>query len=247
MGHKVNPVSFRLGVLFDWQSRWFSQRNYRAYVKEDVELRDWLFEKLRAAFVGKITIDRSMRGISVNIFTSRPGVIIGRGGAGAEELRKEIARRVKGRPQVKLNIEEIRDPDRDARLIGLNVAEQIEKRIPFRRALRSAVERGRGAGLQGIRVSLSGRLNGADMSRTEWAVEGSVPLHTLRADVDFARVTARTTYGAIGVKVWAYKGKRFGREVETQTVRPNVAGQHQLTAPTRGGGAPRDTQQGGRS
>jgi len=237
MGHKVNPVSFRIGTLFDWQSRWFNQRTYRQQIQEDVELRDWLLEKLRAAFVSRIIIERSMRGITVAIYTSRPGVIIGRGGAGAEELRKEIAHRVKGRPQVKLNIEEVRDPDKDARLIGLNVAEQIEKRIPFRRALRSAVERGRAAGLQGIRVALSGRLNGADMSRTEWAVEGSVPLHTLRAEVDFARVTARTTYGAIGVKVWAYKGKRFGREVEQSTNRPDVAGQHQLTAPTRGGRA----------
>ncbi|MFO0704480.1 MAG: 30S ribosomal protein S3 [Candidatus Andersenbacteria bacterium] len=234
MGHKVNPVSFRIGTLYDWQSRWFNERTYRTLIQEDVTLRDWLLKKLKSAFVSRITIDRSMRGITVSIYTSRPGVIIGRGGAGAEELRKEIARRVKGRPQVKLNIEEVRDPDRDARLIGLNVAEQIEKRIPFRRALRSAVERGRSAGLQGVRIALSGRLNGADMSRTEWAVEGSVPLHTLRADVDFARVTARTTYGAIGVKVWAYKGKRFGREVEQNATRPTVTGQRQLTAPTRG-------------
>lgn len=236
MGHKVNPVSFRLGTLYDWQSRWFNQRTYRQLIREDVEIREWLLTKLRAAFVAKVVIERSARGITVTIYTSRPGVIIGRGGSGAEELRKEIARRVKGKPQVKLNIEEIRDPDRDARLLALNVAEQLEKRIPFRRALRSAIERGKGAGLIGVRVSVSGRLNGADMSRTEWAVEGSVPLHTLRAEVDFATATARTTYGAIGVKVWAYKGKRFGREIDQQTARPVVTGQRQLTAPSRGEG-----------
>ena len=234
MGHKVNPISFRLGILYDWQSRWFNQRTYRAYIKEDVMLREWLTERLKSAFVAKIVIERSMRGITISIHSSRPGVIIGRGGAGAEELRKMIARRVKGRPQVKLNIEEVRDPDRDAQLIAQNVAEQLEKRIPFRRALRSSVERARSAGLQGVKVAVAGRLNGADMSRTEWAVEGSVPLHTLRAEVDFARATARTTYGAIGIKVWVYKGKRFGREIQNQTQPPEVAGQHQLTAPTRG-------------
>jgi len=233
MGHKVSPTSFRLGVLYDWQSRWFNERAYRDNIKEDVGLRDWLLAKLRNAFVSKILVERSARGLTISIFTSRPGVIIGRGGAGAEDLRKMIAKRVKGKPQIKLNIEEIRDPDKDARLIGLNVADQIEKRLPFRRALRTAVERASAAGAMGVKVSVSGRLNGAEMSRSETAVEGSVPLHTLRADIDFARTTAYTTYGTIGVKVWVYKGKRFGRATD-QTTSSAAGGQQQLTAPTRG-------------
>lgn len=234
MGHKVNPISFRIGTLYDWQSRWFDERNYRHLAQEDNELRDWLMKKLKTAFVSKITFERSMKGLTVTVYTSRPGVIIGRGGAGAEDLRKEISRRVKGKPQVKFNIEEVRDPDRDAHLLALGVAEQLEKRIPFRRALKSSVERARSAGAQGVKIVVSGRLNGADMSRTEWAVEGSVPLHTLRAEVDFARATARTTYGAIGVKVWIYKGKKFKKETEERTIQPPTTGQRQLTAPARG-------------
>jgi small subunit ribosomal protein S3 len=233
MGHKVNPVSFRIGILYDWQSRWFNERTYRQQIKEDEIIREWLLKKLRSAFVSKIVIERSARGITVGIFTSRPGVIIGRGGSGAEELRKEVARRVKGKPQVKLNIEEVRDPDRDARLLAQNVAEQIEKRMPFRRVLKNSVERAMSAGVQGVRVGVSGRLNGAEMSRTEWAAEGSVPLHTLRAEIDFAKATAYTTYGTIGVKVWLYKGKRFEKE-QTAMPTPVATGQRQLTAPTRG-------------
>ncbi len=232
MGHKVNPTSFRIGTLFDWNSKWFNQRIYRQLIKEDSEIRDWLTKKLRSAFVSHIGIERSARGITIAIHTSRPGVIIGRGGAGAEELRKEIAKRVKGKPQVKLNIEEIRDPERDAHLISLNMAEQIEKRLPFRRVLKGAIERARGAGVQGIRVGVAGRLNGAEMSRTEWLADGSLPLHTLRADIDFAKATAFTTYGTIGIKVWVYKGQRFGREVEPTA--PVVSGQRQMTAPQRG-------------
>ena len=235
MGHKVSPTSFRLGVLYDWQSRWFNERKYRDQIKEDVGLRNWLLAKLRNAFVSKVLLERSARGLTVSIFTSRPGVIIGRGGAGAEDLRKSLARRVKGKPQIKLNIEEVRDPDRDARLIGLNVADQIEKRLPFRRALRTAVERASAAGAEGVRVAVSGRLNGAEMSRSEWAAEGSVPLHTLRADIDFARTTAYTTYGTIGIKVWVYKGKRFGRPTDQAAAPVAGSGQRQLTAPTRGG------------
>lgn len=234
MGHKVSPTSFRLGLLYDWQSRWFNERKYRDQVREDVAIRDWLLKKLRNAFVSKVIIERTARGLTITIHTSRPGVIIGRGGAGAEDLRKALARKVKGKPQMKLNIEEVRDPDRDARLIGQNVADQIEKRLPFRRALRTAVERASAAGAEGVRVAVSGRLNGSEMSRSEWAAEGSVPLHTLRADIDFARVTAYTTYGTIGVKVWVYKGKRFGREVES-AASTTAGGQRQLTAPTRGG------------
>jgi len=230
MGHKVNPTSFRIGILFDWQSRWFNERAYRDQIKEDARIRDWLSKKLKGAFVSKIIIERSARGLTISIYTSRPGVIIGRGGSGAEDLRKAISRLVKGKPQVKLNIEEIRDPDRDAHLIAVGVAEQIEKRMPFRRVLKSAVERASNAGAQGVRVSIAGRLNGADMSRTEWSAEGSLPLHTLRADIDFARITAHTTYGTIGVKVWIYKGKKFERTSESPTA--VTSGQRQMTAPT---------------
>ncbi len=233
MGHKVNPTSYRLNTLYDWQSRWFNERNYRDQIKEDVVIREWLFEKLKTAMVSKVVIERSARGLTVSIYTSRPGVLIGRGGAGAEDLRKEISRRVKGKPQVKLNVEEVRDPDKNARLIGLNVAEQLEKRMPFRRVLKGAVERAMSAGAEGVRVTVAGRLNGADMSRTEWQVEGSVPLHTLRADIDYAQATARTTYGAIGIKVWVYKGKKFEHESAEEST-PQVTGQQQLTAPTRG-------------
>ncbi len=234
MGHKVNPTSYRLNTLYDWQSRWFNERKYRDQIKEDVLIREWLFKKLITAMVATIIIERSARGITVTIYTSRPGVLIGRGGAGAEELRKEISRRVAGKIQVKLNVEEVRDPDKNARLIGLNVAEQIEKRMPFRRVLRSAIERATSAGAEGIRISIAGRLNGAEMSRTEWQVEGSVPLHTLRADIDFAKITANTTFGSIGVKVWVYKGKKFEHENAGEE-KPVVTGQQQLTAPTRGG------------
>jgi len=233
MGHKVNPTSYRLNTLYDWQSRWFNERKYRDQIQEDVRVRDWLFKKLKTAMVAKVMIERSARGVTITIFTSRPGVLIGRGGSGAEELRKEISRMVAGKPQVKLNVEEVRDPDKNARLVAINVAEQLEKRMPFRRIVKSSVERAMSAGAQGVRINVAGRLNGADMSRTEWQVEGSVPLHTLRADIDYAQATARTTYGAIGVKVWVYKGQRFEHESAGEA-KPVVTGQQQLTAPIRG-------------
>jgi small subunit ribosomal protein S3 len=205
MGHKVNPYGFRLGVTTDWKSRWFSDREYTDYLIEDWKVRDYLMTQLPHAAISRVEIERTRDRLRVDVHTARPGIVIGRRGSEADRLRSGLAK-ITGNNRVQLNIQEIKQPELDAVLIAQGVADQLAGRVNFRRAMKRAVQNAQKAGVPGIRVQCSGRLNGAEMSRTEWYREGRVPLHTLRADIDYGFREARTTYGRIGVKVWIYKG-----------------------------------------
>ena len=206
MGQKVNPYGFRLGITTDWKSRWFSERNYKEYLTEDWKIRAYIMESLPDAAISRIEVERK-RGetLKVDIHTARPGIVIGRKGAKADELRSGLTK-LTGNLKVQLNIVEIKSPELDAALIAQGVADQLVGRIAFRRAMKRAVQNAQKAGALGIRVQCSGRLGGAEMSRTEWYREGRVPLHTLRADIDYGFREARTASGRVGVKVWIYRG-----------------------------------------
>jgi small subunit ribosomal protein S3 len=205
MGQKVHPYGFRLGVTTEWKSRWFADRDYIQYLSEDWKIRGEIMRKLENAAISRIEIERTRDRLRVDIHTARPGIVIGKRGAQADELRALLTR-LTGNPKVQLNIVEIKQPELDAALIAQGVADQLANRIAFRRAMKRAVQNAQKAGALGIRVQCSGRLGGSEMSRTEWYREGRVPLHTLRADIDYGFREAKTTYGRIGVKVWIYKG-----------------------------------------
>jgi len=205
MGQKVNPYGFRLGITTEWKSRWFSERNYTEYLTEDWKVRNFIMGLLPDAAISRIEIERTRDKLRIDVHTARPGIVIGRRGAKADELRTGLAK-ITGNPKVQLNIVEIKSPELDAALIAQGVADQLTNRIAFRRAMKRAVQNAQKAGALGIRVQCSGRLGGAEMSRTEWYREGRVPLHTLRADIDYGFREARTTSGRVGVKVWIYKG-----------------------------------------
>lgn len=205
MGQKVHPYSFRLGITTDWKSKWFSKKEYVEFVNEDWRIRDYLRNELTRGAVSRIDIERTRDRLIVDIHTARPGVVIGRKGAEAERLRNALEDLTQRR--VKLNINEVKDPDLDAALLARGIADQLENRIAFRRAMKRAVTSALKAGAEGVRVECKGRLGGADMGRREWYREGRVPLHTLRADIDYGTATAKTTVGAIGVKVWVYRGE----------------------------------------
>jgi small subunit ribosomal protein S3 len=207
MGQKVNPISMRLQVNKDWRSKWFAdKRNYAAYLASDLQVRKMIDTKLGSrAAVNKVDIERSPNLVTVTITTGRAGVVIGRGGAGAQELKAAIEKIYK--VPVRVNIEEIKKTELHAKLVGENIAHQLERRMSFRRAIKSSAAATMRAGARGIRIQVAGRLNGAEMSRTEKEVQGSVPLHTIRADIDYALVKAKTPAGIIGVKVWIYKGE----------------------------------------
>jgi small subunit ribosomal protein S3 len=205
MGQKVNPYGFRLGVTTDWKSRWFSERDYVEYLTQDWKIRDHIMRTLPDAAISRIEIERTRDRVRVDVHTARPGIVIGRRGAKADELRALLTQ-LTGNNKVQLNIQEIKSAELDAALIAQGVADQLANRIAFRRAMKRAVQNAQKAGALGIRVQCSGRLGGAEMSRTEWYREGRVPLHTLRADIDYGFREARTTSGRIGVKVWIYKG-----------------------------------------
>ena len=205
MGQKTHPYAFRLGVVTDWKSKWFSDQNYVDMVNEDWQIRDYLEGELVRGAVSRIDIERTRDRLIVDIHTARPGVVIGRRGTEAERLRSGLEA-LTGRP-VKLNINEVKDPDLDATLLARGIADQLENRIAFRRAMKRAVAAAMKAGAEGVRVEAKGRLGGAEMGRREWYREGRVPLHTLRADIDYATSTAKTTYGTIGIKVWIFRGE----------------------------------------
>jgi small subunit ribosomal protein S3 len=215
MGQKINPYGFRLGVTTDWKSRWFSEREYKDYLTEDWKIRRALMAKLESAAVSRIEIERTRDKVRVDIHTARPGIVIGRRGAQADELRALLTQ-ITGNPKVQLNIVEIKNPELDAALIAQGVADQLVNRIAFRRAMKRAVQNAQRAGALGIRVQCSGRLGGAEMSRTEWYREGRVPLHTLRADIDYGMREARTSSGRVGVKVWIYKGDIVPYKAQTE-------------------------------
>ena len=207
MGQKVNPHGARVGVIMDWSTRWYAdKKNFADNLEQDYKLREMLKTKLDAAGISKIDIERSASKVTVNIFTAKPGMIIGRGGAGIEALKKDITDFL-GRP-AHINVMEIKQPDADAQLVAENIAQQLEKRISFRRALKQAQQRAMKInGVKGIKTSVSGRLGGADIARTEHYHDGSIPLQTLRANIDYGFAEAKTTYGRLGVKVWIYKGQ----------------------------------------
>jgi small subunit ribosomal protein S3 len=206
MGHKVNPIGLRLGINRTWDSRWYAKKaEYGQLLHEDLKIRDFLDEKLKAAGVSKIIIERPHKKCRVTIHSARPGVVIGKKGADIEKLRSELAKFTAS--EVVLNIVEIRKPEVDARLVAESIAQQLERRVAFRRAMKRAVQSAMRLGAGGIRINCSGRLGGAEIARIEWYREGRVPLHTLRADIDFGRATAKTAMGTCGVKVWIFKGE----------------------------------------
>lgn len=215
MGQKINPTGFRLSVSRNWTSRWYANNtDFAKMLQEDVDVRIYLKKKLKNASVSKVLIERPAKNARITIYSSRPGVVIGKKGEDIEVLRKELQKRM-GVP-VHVNIEEIRKPEVDAQLIADSITQQLEKRIMFRRAMKRAMQSAMRLGAQGIKIMSSGRLNGAEIARREWYREGRVPLHTLKADIDYATSEAETTYGIIGVKVWVYKGDTLGRGADAQ-------------------------------
>jgi len=212
MGHKVNPIGLRLGITTTWKSRWFAGKDYTKKLKEDIQVREFVMKKWKAAAIADVEIERNANTLKLIIKTSRPGVLIGRGGTGIGDMSVAIKNKFFAGKKIDLKIEaqEIRQFEENASLVAQNVAEQMEKRMPFRRVLKSSLDQvEKNRNVKGVKIEVSGRLGGAEMSRREWLSRGTVPLHTLRADIDFAKATAFTTYGAIGVKVWIYKGEIF--------------------------------------
>lgn len=205
MGQKVNPHGLRVGIVKDWDSKWYAGKEFAANIKEDFEIRKFLKQTLFVAGISRIEIERTNKKVKLNIFTARPGMVIGRGGAGIEDIRKALAKFTD--KQIDVNITEIKQVDLDSVLVAENIASQLERRIGFRRAMKQAVTRTMRLGAKGIKIMVSGRLGGAEIARSESYREGSIPLHTLRADIDYGTAEARTTYGIIGIKVWIYKGE----------------------------------------
>lgn len=210
MGQKVHPTGFRLGVIKDWDSRWYAEKDYAKLLHEDIRIRDYIKGRLFNAGVSKIIIERTAKRARINIHAARPGIIIGKKGSEVEGLRREIQKMTE--KDIFINIVEVRKPEIEAQLVAENIAGQLERRVAFRRALKRSVSSALRFGAEGIKVMVAGRLNGAEMSRREWYREGRVPLQTLRADIDYGFAEAKTTYGVIGVKVWVFKGMITGKE-----------------------------------
>ena len=212
MGQKTNPIGLRLGIIKSWESKWYSEKDYSKLLQEDINLRKFLMKNLSSAGISKIIIERPAKLANITLHTSRPGVIIGKKGSDIEKLKKKINKMISG--DVNINIVEVKKPELDSQLVADNIAQQLEKRVAFRRAMKRAVQSAMRLGAGGIRVNCSGRLGGAEIARTEWYREGRVPLHTLRADVDYGVSRANTTYGICGVKVWIFKGEKFERDID---------------------------------
>lgn len=219
MGQKTNPVGFRLGVIRGWDSNWYADRDFAAKLVEDEEIRKYMATRLKRAGLARVVVERTPRRVILTLHTSRPGIVIGRGGAEVEKLREELKKLTD--KDIQININEIKRPELDASLVAQNIAQQLEGRISFRRAMKQSISATMRSGAEGTRVKLSGRLGGAEMGRTEQYLEGRVPLHTLRADIDYAEATAFTIYGTLGVKVWIYRGEILGRP----DLSPNVQAQ----------------------
>ncbi|MCQ6563653.1 30S ribosomal protein S3 [Paenibacillus mendelii] len=206
MGQKVNPVGLRIGIIRDWESKWYAGKDFGELLMEDVRIREYLKNKLKDAAVSRFEIERAANRVNVTIHTAKPGMVIGKGGSEVENLRTELAKISKGK-KIHINISEIKNPELDAILVAESIAQQLERRVSFRRAMKQSIQRTTRAGAKGIKTSVSGRLGGAEIARTEGYSEGTVPLHTLRADIDYGTAEAHTTYGRIGVKVWIYRGE----------------------------------------
>jgi small subunit ribosomal protein S3 len=232
MGQKIHPTGFRLAVSRNWASRWYASNNdFAGMLAEDIKVREYLKGKLKNASVSRVLIERPAKSARITIFSARPGVVIGKKGEDIESLKKELAARL-GVP-VAVNIEEVRKPEIDAQLIADSITQQLEKRIMFRRAMKRAMQNAMRLGAQGIKIMSAGRLNGIEIARTEWYREGRVPLHTLRADIDYATSEAKTTYGIIGVKVWVYKGDTLGRNDLPAAAEPRAEEERRPRGPRR--------------
>lgn len=220
MGQKVNPKIFRIGVNHNWNSRWYAGRDYAAFLRQDITIKKYIKNTLSDAGIDRIEIERSAGKVNIIIHTAKPGLIIGRGGQAIENLRLDVSKKfIKDRSlQINISIQEIKQPNLSAEVVLQGAIAEIEKRVPFRRVMKRTIENVRRAGAQGVKIAMAGRLNGAEIARTEVLSEGKVPLHTLRADIDYARGAARTTYGAIGIKVWIYRGEVFNKKSEIQEV-----------------------------
>ncbi len=210
MGHKVNPKIFRIGILNNWSSKWYSGRDYVKFLQQDILMKEFIAKELKEAAVAKVEIERSANNLTIIIYSAKPGVIIGRGGQGIEELKKKILSKfLDKKANLNINIQEVADPNSSAELVLQSMVLDLEKRMPFRRVLKQAIGRVEKTKAKGVKVTVSGRLNGSEIARTETLNSGSLPLHTLRADIDYAHGIAQTTYGVIGVKIWIYKGEKF--------------------------------------
>ena len=225
MGQKVHPIGIRLGIVKDWSSRWYAdKKTFPEYVRTDYELRVYIKNKLKDASVSRIIIERQAKKVNITIFTARPGIVIGKKGEDIEKLRAEIARMIDMKLQdVRINISEVKKPELDAQLVAEGIAQQLERRVMFRRAMKRAVTNTMRVGAEGVKVKVGGRLNGAEIARSEWYREGRVPLHTLRADIDYGLAEAQTTYGVIGVKVWIFKGEIFDKPEASSAEQPEAA------------------------
>jgi small subunit ribosomal protein S3 len=244
MGQKIHPTGFRLSVTRDWTSRWYAtSKAFPQMLKEDLEVREYLKKKLAHASVGRVIIERPAKNARVTVYSARPGVVIGKKGEDIEHLKLDLQRRM-GVP-VHVNIEEIRKPETDAQLIADSIAQQLEKRIMFRRAMKRAMQNAMRLGAQGIKIMSAGRLNGAEIARTEWYREGRVPLHTLRADIDYGPAEAKTTYGIIGIKVWVFKGEILAKNEQSANA-PETPSEEPLRRPRKPTGAPRSDDGAGR-
>ena len=210
MGQKTNPIGIRLGINKTWSSVWFDEKNYASKLHEDILIRKFLNKKLSDASIAKTEIERNSKKISINIFTARPGLVIGKGGSEVENLKKMITKMIG--LEVQINVNEIKSPQLEAILVGQNIAQQLEKKVNYRRVAKKTIQSTMSMGAEGIKICIAGRLNGADIARSETFREGRVPLHTLRANIDYAHVEALTTYGIIGIKIWIYKGEIFTKE-----------------------------------
>jgi len=231
MGQKIKPIGFRVGINRTWDSRWYADRNYASLLHKDRELRDHLMERLKSAAISRVVIERPAGRARITIYAGRPGLIIGKKGADIETLRTDLTKRVGS--EVSLNIVEVRKPEIDAKLVAESIAQQLERRVAFRRAMKRSVQSAMRLGALGVRINCAGRLGGAEIARTEWYREGRVPLHTLRAEVDYGEATAFTTYGACGIKVWVFKGEVMAHDPMAQDKR--MAEQQSGPAP-RGNG-----------
>ncbi len=218
MGQKTNPIGMRLGIISTWDSRWFARKDYAKLLEEDIFIRKYLKKRLSQAGISRIVIQRAISKVTINISTARPGLVIGRRGQQVDQLRDELQHITK--KEIFLNIDEVKKPDMDATLVGEHVARQLEQRVSFRRAMKKAIASTMRSGAGGVRIVCSGRLGGAEMARTESYRDGRVPLHTLRADIDFARSTARTIYGTVGVKVWIFKGEVLDKREAAEAATP---------------------------
>ena len=223
MGQKTHPKGFRVGIIQPWESTWFAKKDYPEFVAEDAKLRKFIKKKLYAAGVARILIARKAQNVTVTVVTAKPGIVVGRGGQGIEELRAEVQKLIN--KQVTIDVVEVARIDAEAQLVAENIAQQLEKRIAFRRAMKQAMQRTMRAGVQGIKVMVSGRLGGAEIARSEWAKEGRIPLQTLRADVDYGFTEADTVMGKIGVKVWVFKGNLMPGEMADRNIKSKKIGQ----------------------